>query len=176
MSELTTDEDLLSVALRIREADDFPTAINEGFHLGREVDSNDLMIAQNHKALLQIMFPDELDQLSTVFRRASDEPELSPLVRAYLVFAQFWPSHERNRRKDNAYKALVDSYSGHLLYLVDEDCLDPPAWSWFCVCNQDETPDYTDRKTAEAAMRFHMALHDLPESAIYDMDVEDQDG
>jgi hypothetical protein len=173
----TTDDELQAVALKIREANDRSTAINEGFGLQREVPSDDLSVASNIEALQEIMFSDELDTLEQALRRASDEPDLPPLVQAWLSFAQFWPRHEENRRTDGRHQALVESFSGHLLHLVYEFGCRPPAWSWFCECNDDEEEVlFPDRAKAEAAMRFHMTLHDLPESAIYNMDDEKTDG
>lgn len=170
----TSDDELMSVAVKIREANDRSTAINEGFELHREVPSDDLWIASNTEALLQILFSDELHALKEALRRASDDSDLPPLVQAWLIFAQFWATHEENRRIESSYQTLVDSFSGHLLYLVYESGPNPPYWTWFCQCNMDAgRREYTDRSKAEAGMRAHMALHDLPESAIYDVEDEE---
>lgn len=103
----TTDDVLESVAFKIRAAGDYSTAINESFGLRLPVPQDDLEIAEQCEALLRIMFSDELKMLEEALKRAANDPELPPLVRAWLIFNQFWSRQEENRRIESSYQALV---------------------------------------------------------------------
>lgn len=137
---LNTDDELMAVALSIREANDLATALNQGFDLHVRFPSADMWIASNTEALLRIMFSDELETLKETLKRASS-PGLPPLVQAWLLVGQFWAVHEKNRRLDAPIRPSSMLTPGHFLYLAFEDQSERPYWYW--IANASKTMNVT---------------------------------